>query len=54
LLTTGRALRGLFLYFSVFSLLFAPFAVFFELDFTLHSLAVFSAPVIDAFALLTG
>ena len=35
-------------------LLFAPFTVFFELDFTLHSLAVFPTPVIDAFALLTG
>ena len=47
-------LLALFLYFTVFGLLFAPFTVFFELDFTLHSLAVFPAPVIDAFALLTG
>jgi hypothetical protein len=36
------------------SLLFAPFAKLFELDFALNFFLILSAPVVDAFALGTG
>lgn len=38
----------------MFCLGLAPFAELFELDFSLHKLAVFSAPVIDALTLRAG
>ena len=34
----------------MYSLLLAPFAPFFELNFSLNFFSVFSAPVIDSFA----
>ncbi len=35
-------------------LLFAPLAVFFELDFALYPLAIFATPVVDPLAIFAG